>query len=44
MSDNGDGSRAEKKAGPAVGEKISESQREDSKKMFLAALLMLGLI
>ena len=43
VSDNGDGSRA-KKAGPAVGEKISESQREDSKKMFLAALLMLGLI
>ena len=36
VSDNGDGSRA-KKAGPAVGEKISESQREDSKKMFLAA-------
>lgn len=32
------------KSGAAVGEKISESQREASKKTFLAALLMLGLI
>lgn len=30
--------------GLAVSEKISESRREDSKKSFLAALLMLGLI